>query len=200
MKTRKSGSRHALLFYRRTMNRVWQSMLVLGLLMVAAGVWTLIRPINIMGIHSDIWLFICGVGALVLSVLAFFSRYFAYLQPKTDHLQVVTPLLRFKVGYNRVLGVRPVQVHQIFTPEKNSWAQNAYLEPFMGKTALVMELKGLPLNSLILRLFLPDAMLYPQTPGLVLLTPDWMKLSTELDSFIGTFHTIQKRERQAAWQ
>ena len=195
MSAKKHGSRHPMLLYRRTMDRVWGSMLVLGVLLSAAGLWTLIRPRNILGMHSDIWLFVCGVAALALSGFAFFVRYLAYLQPRHDHLLVATPLLRFKVGYGRVRGVRPTLMHQIFPPEKNSWAQNAYLEPFLGKTALVMELKGLPLNSFFLRLFLPDAMFYPQTTGFVLLTPDWMKLSTELDSFLGAWQSIQKRER-----
>jgi hypothetical protein len=52
----------------------------------------------------------------------------------------------------------------------------------MNETALIIDLTGLPLSRGAMRFFLGSTMLLPANPGLVLLVPVWMTLSTELDS------------------
>ena len=83
--------------------------------------------------------------------------------------------------------------------EKASWAQRNFLEPFYGKTVLVVELKGFPLSPGLLKLFLPDSMFARTTTGLVLMVPDWMQLSTDIDTFRGTWlqkESVARLERR----
>ena len=195
MKSPTSGDRHPLLFYRRTMNRIWQSSLVLAIVIAGAGALSLLTPTEILGLESDTWLFAAATVAFVLCIFAFVARYFAYIQVHDSYLGIVTPFLRFKISYRRIKSVRPSLVQQIFPPDRLSWAQSSFLSAFTGKTALLMELKGYPMNPRLLKLFLPDAMFSPQSEGLVLVVPDWMKLSTELASFQSTWIASQKKRR-----
>ncbi len=197
MKSKSPGSRHTLLFYRHTLDRLWKLPLLLGIVLAAAGWWTLLRPTIIFGLESDLWLFAAAVMAFALSIFSFFARYFVYVQPYPGYLNFVTPLLRFRISYQRIRSVRPLLVQQIFPPEASNWAQRSYLEPFYGQTALVMDMKGYPLNPALMKLFMPAQLFAPQSTGLVLMVPDWMKLSTELDSFIGAWMQIQSRARSA---
>jgi hypothetical protein len=198
MQTKKSGSRHALLFYRRTMGRMFGATLALGTLLVLAAWLALLEPVMILGIPSNVWLFAIGVFSLAISLFALVARSMAYVQPCDSYLKVVTPFLRLKVSYRRIVSARPSQVQQIFPPNKANWAQRSFLEPFYAKTAIVIDLKGFPNDPRLLRLFLPPQMFSPRSTGLVLLVPDWIKLNTELDSFRGSWQAIQGRQAQAA--
>jgi hypothetical protein len=195
MKAPTSGDRHPLLFYRRTMSRIGQASLALAIVIAGAGAWSLLKPTEMLGLQSDTWLFAAAAVAFVLCIFAFVARYFAYIRAFDTYLGIVTPFLRFKVSYRRIKSVRPTLVQQLFPPDKLNWAQRSFLSAFTGKTALVMELKGFPLNPRLLKLFLPDAMFSPQSTGLVLVVPDWMKLSTELASFQSTWLASQKAQR-----
>lgn len=185
MKTPRAGTRHPLLFYRRTMDRVWKATLFLGIMLAAVIGFNLLKPTMVLGLSSETWLLVAAVVALALSVFAFFSRWMAYVQAQPTSLNIVTPFLRFRLSYKRMRSVRPTLTQQLFPKEKSSWSQRSYLEPFYGKTALVVELRGFPINPVLLKLFLPDAMFARTTTGLVLVVSDWMQLSTEIDSFRG---------------
>ncbi len=187
MKSRRSGARHPLLFYRRTMDRVWKSTLALGSVTAIIAGFNLIKPVQILGMSSDIWLVVIVVVAFALSAFAFLARFVAYVQAQNECLRIVTPFLSFRISYKRMRSVRPALTQQLFPPEKASWAQRSYLEPFYGKTALVVELRGFPLPPALLKLFLPDTMFAQTTTGLVLMVPDWMQLSTEIDTFRGAW-------------
>jgi hypothetical protein len=195
MPAQKSGSRHALLFYRHTMGRLWVATLILGLVFMAVGAWAGLQTRMILGIESDTWLYAVGILALAISLFAFVARFMAYVQPYDSYLRVATPFLRFKVSYRRVRSFRPSLVQQIFPPEESSWSQRSFLEPFYGKTAIVVDLKGFPLNPSMLKLFLPPQMFSPRSTGFVFMVSDWMKLSTELDSLLGAW--LQSQSRQA---
>ncbi|MFM8320812.1 MAG: hypothetical protein ACKOC5_07840 [Chloroflexota bacterium] len=197
MSKSKSGARHRLVLYWHAMNRIWQHMLVLGLLAMAVGWWTLVPPTTILGFHSDLWLFALAVLSLGIAGYAFIARYFAYIQPHDAYLTVVTPLVRFRISYQRLRGIRPMLLQQIFPPESSSWARRSFISQFYGKTALVLELKGYPINPRLLRMFIPGELFYPQGEGLVLLVPDWMKFSTEMDSFFGAWQQTAHRGRLA---
>jgi hypothetical protein len=66
------------------------------------------------------------------------------------------------------------------------------LDPFYGRTAVVVELSDYPMNPRIMRFFLAPQMFSPRSKGLVFLVPDWMAFSTELDSFWGAWLQSQK--------
>ena len=191
VKSKKASGRYPLLLYRRTMDRVWVLALLLGLLLIAVAGWALVNETMIFGVSSNIWLFAAAIVALVLSVFAFMARFVAYLQVFSNYLSVVTPFLRLKISFRRVRSVYPTLIQQLFPPQGSSWSQRSFLEPFYGKTAVVVELIDYPINPALLRLFLPAQMFSPQLPGLVFLVPDWLKLSTELDSFYGAWLQAQ---------
>jgi len=198
MKTSKKGSRHPLLMYRRTMDRVWKYTLLLGVLLIAVGWWSLIPETEILGLSSDIWLFLSALLALMISFFAFFGRFFAYVRAGDSYIHIVTPFLRFKISYRRMLSVHPVLVQQLFAPQESNWSQRAFLEPYYGQTVLVVEMRGYPLDPTILRLFLPRQMFSPRSTGLVLLISDWMKLSTEIDSLHGAWLQTQGARQRAS--
>jgi hypothetical protein len=187
VKSKKASGRFPLLLYRRTMDRMWILTLILGLLLIVVAGWALVNETILFGMSSNIWLFAAAVVALALSVFAFMARFVAYLQIFSSYLRVVTPFLRLTISFRRVRSIHPTLVQQLFPPKESSWSQRSFLEPFYGKTAVVVELSEYPMNPALLRLFLPAQMFSPHFTGLVFLVPDWMKLSTELDSFYGAW-------------
>lgn len=193
MKSRRAGGRHPLLFYRRTMDRVGWSVLILGIVVAVSGWFSLIPPREILGFHSDIWLFVLAVVAFALAAFAFVGRFLAYVQPRDGYLLIATPFLRLRVSYQRIHSIRPMLVQQIFPSDRLTWAQRGFIEAFYGKTAIVVGLLSFPVRPALLKLFLPDAMFARDRKGLVLMTPDWMKLSTEIDSFYGNWLQTQRR-------
>jgi len=197
MKPSKKGSRHSLLMYRRTMDRLWKYTLLLGVVLIAAGWWSLIPPTEILGLSSDIWFFLTAFLALSISFFAFFGRFFAYVQARESYIHIVTPFLRFKISYRRMLSVHPVLVQQLFPPQESSWSQRTFLEPYYGQTVIIVEMRGYPLDPAILRLFLPRQMFSPRSTGLVLLIADWMKFSTEIDSLHGAWLQNQGARQRA---
>jgi len=203
MKSQKVGSRHILLLYRRTMGRIGLATFTMAVVFLGAGAFSLLKSGEIFGLSVDAWLLMIGALSLALSVFSFVGRYFAYVQPCDSYLRVVTPLLRFKVSYRRVRSFKPLQVQQLFPPNESSWAQRSFLEPFFGKTAIVMELSGFPMHPILLKMFLPAQMFSPRSTGFVLIIPEWIKLSTELDSLYGVWRQSQSnqvREKQARFK
>jgi hypothetical protein len=196
MKAKKYGDRHRLLFYRRSMDRVWKNTFALGLIMAIVGWFSLIKETTILGFSSTWWLLGTAVLAFSVSVFAFLARYLAYVQVYTSYFSVVTPFLRFRISFRRMRSVHPVLMQQVFPKNESRWAQRRFLAPFYGKTCLIMELRCYPLSPALLRLFLPAQMFSPQSAGFVFLVPDWMKLSTELDSAHGAWLQQESARRR----
>jgi hypothetical protein len=193
MKVRKVGKRHSLLIYQRTMNRLWGATLLLGLILLV--VWGAIRIQNITIVETEytVWLLAGAAVSLVFGIFAFFARNMAYVQPRRDHLRLVTPFLRLNIAYSRIRSSHPSNFYQLFPPSNTGWATRKFLEPFYGKTVIVVELTGYPTNPAFLRLFLPAQMFSRQSKGFVLVVPDWMEFSTELESFRGNWMQALKR-------
>ncbi len=196
MKARQAGSRHLLLLYRRWMDRLWRSTLILGLLLFGIWFWTWWYGTNLLHGQEDLWLLLGAVVLLGFTLFAFFARGMAYVQPRRDHLRLVTPFLRTNISYRRLVSTHPADFTQIFPIKNASWAQRRLLEPFYGMTAVVVELNNYPLPPVLLRLFLAPQMFYRRAKGFVLLVPEWMALSTELDSLVGAWQQEQKRRQQ----
>ena len=197
MKPNRKGDRHPLLFYRRTMDRVWIYTLILTILLAAVGRWSLLRETIILGLSSEIWFEALAFLSFVISISAFLGRYSAYVQATESSLNLATPFLRIKISFRRLRSVHPVLVQQLFPPAESRWAQRNYLAPFYGKTALVVEMRGYPMSTAVLRLFLPKPMFSPRSTGFVIVVSDWMRLSTELDSFYGAWLQAQGARARA---
>jgi hypothetical protein len=192
MKSRKSGNRYPLLLYRRVMSRLWPSAMILGLLLLVVWGWEWFFTTPLLEDGDNIWLAVAGLVSLAFALFAFVGRSMAYVQPNRDHLRLVTPFLRMNISYRRLRNSRPAVFTQLFPPNEASWAQRNLLAPFYGKTAVVVELTAYPMNPRLMRLFLAPQMFSPRSKGLVMLVPDWMAFSTELESFRGTWMQSQK--------
>ena len=197
----KSGKRHPLLFYRRAMDRLWLATLFLGLILGIVWLWFWWSDVPLISSGNETWLLAGSVAALAFTVFAFFARRAAYVQPQRDHLRLVTPFLRMNISYRRIRSVHPAGFQQLFPPGKASWAQRSFLEPFYGRTAVVVDLTSYPMSPFLLRFFLAPQMFSPQSTGFVFLVPDWMEFSTELDSFRSMRAQPQsgKRPRKKSW-
>lgn len=189
-------NRYPLLYYHRTMNRVSGSTLILGLLLLAIWAYPLIHEKALGWFSNKDLLLIAAAVTLSIALFAFFARAMAYVQFNEDHIHMVTPFLRFNISYRRIRSAYPVLLQQLFPPQTSKWAQRRFLEPFYGKTVIVIELLSYPINPALLRMFLPLQMFSPRSKGLVILTNDWMKFSTELDMVHGNWlHAKKAAER-----
>jgi hypothetical protein len=174
------------------MSRLWASALVLGLLLMVIWGWGWFFTTPLLEDGENIWLAVAGLVSLAFALFAFFGRSMAYVQPYRDHLRLVTPFLRLNISYRRIHNSHPAEFTQLFPPKDASWAQRNLLAPFYGRTAIVVDLAAYPMNPRLMRFFLAPQMFSPRSKGLVLIVPDWMAFSTELDSFRGTWLQSQK--------
>lgn len=195
MKSQKSGNRYPLLLYQRVMSRLWAPTLVLGLILCSVWGWEWWYGTPLLRYGNSVWLAVAGLVLLAFSLFSFFGRTMAYVQPWADHLRLVTPFLRIKISYRRVRNSHPAVFQQLFPPKEASWAQRQILEPYYGKTSVVLELTDYPISPALLRFFLAPQMFSPRSKGLVFLVPDWMAFSTELDSYRGVWLQSQGRSQ-----
>lgn len=195
MKSPKSGKRHTLLLYKRFMDRIWSSTLVLGLILLVLWGWGWFSPTILVEAQTSFWLLAGACVVLVFSLFAFFGRTVAYVQPHRDHLRLVTPFLRTNISYRRFRSVHPVDFNALFPPGEAAWALRRLLEPFYGRTTVVVELNSYPVHPAILRFFLAPQMFSQKSKGLVFLVPDWMAFSTELDTYRAVTTEPQLRVR-----
>lgn len=194
--TRKSGTRHTLLFYRRTMDRLFSLTLILAIVLLLLLVWGELQAPGPVDDAGEVWLMAGFLVSIGICLFAFFSRWMAYTQAHQDHLSIVTPFLNLKISYRRIRSIHPSLLQQVFPKENAKWAENSFLQPFYGKTAMVVEIRNYPMSPRLLRLFFPRYMFSPRSPGFLLLVPDWMKFSTEIDSLRGNWMQSQKLNRQ----
>lgn len=195
--TKKAGTRHSLLFYRRTMDRVFSSSSFVAIVLLVLLAWSELQPPGPLGEKNVVWLTAGFLVTLLISLFAFISRWMAYTQAHNDHLRIVTPFLNLKISYRRIRRIHPTLVQQVFSKESARWAETSFLEPFYGKTALIIEVNSYPMSPMLLRFFLPRFIFSPLSSGFVLLVPDWMKFSTEIDSLYGNWLQNQKKKHRS---
>jgi hypothetical protein len=190
----KNGRRHRLIIYTYMLNRWWRATLALGLslLVLAAGLGGL--PL-LLPQYSFFWVddwklwLAGGAGGLAIIVTIFMAavRKSAYVQPFENHLRLVTPFLRLNISYRRVRRTYADEFQHLFPLKKFKAWKREMLEPLAGRTVLVVEMTGFPVPRWTLRLFLSPFFFPDRTPRLALLVPEWMALSTEMDSLRGTY-------------
>ncbi|MDH3942801.1 MAG: hypothetical protein OEV06_01730 [Anaerolineae bacterium] len=176
---KKSGKKHILLFYLHTMDRLRRMAFLMVVFMGAT--WWFGRE-NLPGILGD-FTFLGAAVALLVAAFALAGRRMGYVQPRPDHLLITSGLFRLKVSYQSIVSVHPMEFVMLFSPRKMKWADKNFTEPYFGKTVVAIKLNQFPLPKLILRAFFPRYFFHPQEKaGFILVVPDWMKLSTDLDS------------------
>lgn len=192
MSTKKHGDRYPLLLYRHLISRYRLPSLLLAVFLLGTAALQQQEIITMPRDDSFGWLFSGGVVAMAVWLMTLVAPGFSYIQPRADHLRVQTPIYRLKISYRRIHGTRPVEVGKVYfrgTPKRRELKA---LQPFLGETALMLDLIGWPLSPIAMRLFLHRYMLSPDQPGLVLMVREWMTLSKQLSSFIDRYQESQR--------
>jgi hypothetical protein len=198
MSEKKKGRRHSLLLYKRSLDQKWMPIFPIGLI-IAAGVWFSGKYWSGIGYIPpvpdpyDIILIVIALIIFAYTGFALLTRGMAYVQPRADHIRLVTPFLTIKISYRRVRRVLTSNMTRIFPPEKVKGSLRKLLSPYYDHTAIILELKGYPISPALLRFVLGSYIFHPETEGLVFMVPDWMALSTEIDSFRGVWGQAQTR-------
>jgi hypothetical protein len=178
----KGSKKYQLIVYRQIMDRIWQILLFLGL--VLSGLWywfDVLMPVA-PNLYENL-AFYLGIGLVGLALIIILARNMAYIQMKPDFVNLVTPFIRIKISYRRIRSLTPTELSRVFQPKKITGIQRQTLQPYWGQTVLIMELNGYPLSPHILRWFINPLMINPHADGFVILVKDWMTLSKEFDTW-----------------
>jgi hypothetical protein len=178
---RRAGRRYPLLVYRHIVSRWWFAMVFMGLGLFALAYSEYITPL---GQFLPDWKVYAAIGGLAVFVGVFFFmiRFLAYVQPRADHLKLVTPFMRVNISYKRIRKTVTTEMRQLFPPTSMSgWMQDIF-SPLSTRTALVLELTASPIPQYVMRLFLSRFFFKDRTPHLVILVDDWLRFSAELES------------------
>ena len=180
---KRAPKRYPLLIYTRMLDRWWPALLLIGLGMLALA-WSFYSDLYVRLTERWRWMTLAGVGVLVVgcALLMLLLRRSAHAQAFSDHLRLVTPFLRLKISYRRILRVNTAALPTLFPPHSLRGFKRDILEPLFGQTAVVIDLHALPMPRATLRLFLSPFFFKDTTPHLVILVKDWMGFSTELES------------------
>jgi hypothetical protein len=185
-----SGKRHRLILYTYVLNRWWRSTLGIGIVLlalVAALTWlpSLLpqyTPLPVAG--WILWLAGgAGASAVLLAIFLVLISRSAYVQPFDNHLLVATPFLHMNISYRRFIQASSAEVGRLFSVEDLKGRKREFLRPFAKQTAIVLELRGWPLPRWLLQLFLSSFFFPDTTARLALIVPDWIRFSTEMESF-----------------
>lgn len=193
----KSGERHTLLLYQRLYDRVWRIALLFGILLLL--IWSAGEFLEVEFFRQNMqtWLLIFGVLSTFLGLLMLLARRLCYVQARKDHLFVATPFFPLRISYRRIMTSRPSSLPQLFPPNSANRKMKRNLQPFYGQPVLVVEMKGTPMPPWVLRFFLSSYVFAESPPRLVFIVKDWMKLSTEIDSYLGVWRQDLAQKRDA---
>ncbi len=176
------GRRYPLLLYTRMLDLWWPLVLILAL-----GLFALAWAVRLYYPDPSLawrWMTLAAVGGIVLfsSLFLFAIRRSGYVQLFPDHFRLVTPFLRLKVSYKRILRTSSATMGALFEARGLKGWKREILIPLARRTAVVVELNGFPASQGLLRAFLSPFFFRDRTPHFVLLVDDWMRFSGELES------------------
>jgi hypothetical protein len=180
--------------YTYMLNRWWRATLATGLalLVLAAGLGglPLLLPQYPFMWADDwkLWL-VAGAGgfALVITIILAGIRKSAYVQPFEKHFTVATPFIKFNISYQRIRQTYSSEFQQLFQVKKAKGLRRDRWDPLANKTVLVLELTSLPLPRWVMKMYLSPLFFPDRTSRMALMVPDWMALSTEMDSRCGSY-------------
>jgi len=179
----KGGHRFPLVIYRTMINRWWEITFFLALALFLLA-WPVYKYYSS---PEEAWrwwglLILSGVSLLFMG-LFLALRSMAYVQAFPTYVRLVTPFLRINISYKRILRYTTSELRVLFPPATTRGWKRDVVAPMGGKTALVLELTGWPVQPEMMRIFLSPLFFKDKTPHFVILVDDWMRLSMEMDSF-----------------
>ena len=175
----KGGRRYPLVIFTHMMSRWWTAVFTLGLAMLGLA-WA----IRWWGFEQWRWMTFAGLGVMtaIAGLVIWMIRKTAYVQPFNDHLRLVTPFLRLNISYKRFLRTSTANMGVLFPPKSVRSSLQDIVEPLAKMTAIVIDVKSLPMSQNMLRLFLSPLFFKDKSPHIVILVADWMRFSAEMDS------------------
>jgi hypothetical protein len=178
----KKGTKFPLLIYRRWAKMLRLPSLLIGV--VSAVAWYFAREEGQSLLSGQAWVLLLasGVGALIF-FYSLRAHRTAYVQCFPAYVKIQTPLFAVAVAYKRIRQVRPVEYHTELPLSNMKQSQRRLLEPFLGRTVVLLDLARLPMTERKLRLWLPWFMFAQKTTGFLLVVEDWMALSREIGVF-----------------
>jgi hypothetical protein len=187
----KPGKRHPLLIYRRLFGSWRFAALLIAL---GGGALAIFQP----GFFGTTLGFIAalalaGVGGL-LFIYTLIAPTMSYVQCHPTHIVIGVPLYQLNISYARLRTVRPYKVASADVPKP----QIAVIEPYLGQSAVALELLSYPIGEKTLRWFVHTTMFPKEFRGFILITPDWMALSNEIDSYRSNFKSGGPRQAVSA--
>jgi hypothetical protein len=194
----RAGRRYPLIIYREMINRWWPETLVLSLFLLFLA-WLAYRdPLG----QAQPWrwkgMLHLGGGTFLFFIMLLVMQSLAYVQTFPTHLKLVTPFLRLNISYKRLRRYTSAEMRTLFPPDKMRGWKRDLIAPLGGRTAIVLELNGWPVQFELLRVFLSPLFFKDKTPHFVILVNDWMRFSAELESMrsgAGTSGQNQPRPR-----
>ena len=185
----RQGDNFRLLIYRRVIGR--QRLPSFLLAVICIGLWYGVRFESLTWPSSNIADLLLPAGLLSLTfwVFSLLAPRQAYAQARDDHLRLQTPIYRVKVAYSRIKNTRPVKMGKVFSPAILKLSQRRFLAPYIGHTALAIDLDELPRYFRFLRIFLHRFTFAPDSAGFIILVEDWIALSQQLSSRIDAWRT-----------
>lgn len=190
-----AGKKYPLRLYRHIVQLHRRNVLLLALMLL--GLWVLnLTPFTLwIPAGGARWLLAGGLVSTAYWLFIMIGPLTAYAQPRSTHLRVQTPIYRIKISYQRIRTVRPLDVTRSVATNRLSSPQRKELAPFLGETALAVDLREWPLPRWLLRLFLSRWMLANDQQGLVLYVEDWMGLSNEITQALQGWHELRRPEQ-----
>jgi hypothetical protein len=193
MSKRKYGDRFRLLLYYRMIGR--HRLIVFLLAAISLGLWYGIDSGLVSWPHpiSTGLLFAAGFICLCFWLFTLLGPMQSYAQAREDHLRVQTPFFRLKIPYANIHSVRPIEIRKAFPPATLRASQRGFLDPYFARTAVAVDLQGMPKTSPMLRLFFHKFIFSQDSPGIVLLVDNWIALSHQLSNRIDSWRMQHAR-------
>jgi hypothetical protein len=174
----KQGRREPILLYQRFNEQVFWPCVGIMLTSVVLMIWT---PDELQ--DRRVYLVALFVFTALLLAITYLYRLRSYAQCHKDHLRLQLPFSRLKIPYQDIQTTRPNDFYRIFPEKKMPRLQRHFLEPLMGKTAVVIDMRELPQPKAALRVSMGRYMISPETESIILSVRDWVAFRTELDEF-----------------
>jgi hypothetical protein len=176
-------NRYPMPLYERVIKRWVSATFWLGIFLIGFGAaaWFMLPQYQEWEIYM-----LLGTGALALliTLILFLLRKGAYLQLYPGYLRIVTPFMRVKVGYKRILRSYTAEVSSLFPAKKMRGMRKEIIAPFMKHTAIVITLNAYPRSPWLLHTVLSPFFFIPKdkSPHFILLVDNWLDFSTDLES------------------
>lgn len=177
------GKKFRILFVTHSLTRIFRNLLFITV--ITLGIWWaapytpgFFKPPN------DVYLLWAAVVFLILMVLALFFRNYSVIQARPRFLLIRVPFFRLKIPYELVENVRMVLFKDLYDKKKMSWSQRRFLNHYLARTVVRINLNKYPMSHLLLSIFMPGYLLLPANKGIgfVIYTKQYLELSTEIDS------------------